>query len=205
MLEAEELHTFECNPDSFATCSRNHSKRLPVGTRGFLCSEALNDKEGSISFFPIDTEKTISCHLDGNPGASSMLRANNKFPREQYVQNQIKVKATTLDTYSRNHKVPELLWMDLQGAELLALKGGESVLQMVQIIHLEVGFRAMYENQAMFWDIDKYMQSKSFFLAHLDIGRWPHLPSLYSALRYGPWIGNAIYVSKSAGSRKVTS
>ena len=51
----------------------------------------------------------------------------------------------------------------------------------------------MYKNQSMFWDIDQFLRQEGFKLAHLDVGRWPRIPSIYSMLRFGPWLGNAIY------------
>jgi FkbM family methyltransferase len=193
LLGASELHTFECNPSSVDVCRRNHAEHLPATIRGYICEQAVSDREGEIEFHPIDITKTVTAHKDGNPGASSMFLANGSYTREHYVQTTINVPTITLDTYCRSHSAPDLLWLDLQGAELLALQGARSILPSVGFIHIEVGFRAMYKNQSMFWDIDQFLRQEGFKLAHLDVGRWPRIPSIYSMLRFGPWLGNAIY------------
>lgn len=191
---ASELHIFECNPESFKLCETNVAKHAPPGLKVFLNPMAIDEQSGSVSFFPIDTEKTITAHADGNPGASSLLLASGKYPHETYVQKQIPVPSTSLDDYCATHSIPDLLWLDLQGAELQGLRGARRILGGVKVINMEVAFREMYSGQAMYWDIEPAL--KGFRLADLDLGRWPKLPRLYSLLRFGPWGGNAIFVRK---------
>jgi Methyltransferase FkbM domain len=103
------------------------------------------------------------------------------------------VRATTLDEYSLLHRPPDLLWMDLQGAELMALKGGRTALQTTRIVHTEVAFRPTYQHQVLFWELDKHLRSR-FTRAYIEMGRWPYLLPLYRLLRTGPWTVNAVYV-----------
>ena len=51
-------------------------------------NKAIYTSEGSIDFYPINTEKTITTHSDGNPGASSLLKANPDYP----LKNMNKIK-----------------------------------------------------------------------------------------------------------------
>jgi FkbM family methyltransferase len=44
------------------------------------------------------------------------------------VQDAIRVPTTTLDAYFADKEPPDLLWVDIEGAELLALKGAAKVL-----------------------------------------------------------------------------
>jgi FkbM family methyltransferase len=198
---AEELHVFECNPGSFKVCEDNVQKHLSNSSvKVYLNEIAISDRIGTIDFFPIDTAKTISPHEDGNPGASSLLLANGQYQAEKYVQDRLVVPTTTLAEYGRIHQTPDLLWMDLQGAELRALRGAGKMLDAVKVIHLEVGFRPMYHEQALFWDIDVFLRACSFERAYLDLGRWPQWTSLYRLLRTGPWVGNAVYVNPAMTS-----
>ena len=93
------------------------------------------------------------------------------------------------------HRPPDLLWMDLQGAELMALRGARETLRSVKVIHIEVSFRPMYVGQALFWDIDDYLRP-NFDLVHIGMGRWPKLLPLYRWLKTGPWLVNAIYAKR---------
>ena len=54
----------------------------------------------------------------------------------------------------------DILWMDLQGAELLALKGVGTYLQKVKYIHVEVSHKEMYSGQVMFNELNDYILSK---------------------------------------------
>ena len=194
-LKAEELHVFECNPPSAEKC-RNNSENFKGMGRILVNEMAISDVEGELTFFPVDTEQTITPHPDGNPGASSLYRANPDYTAERYVQKEIKVKSTTLDSYVQLHSVPDLLWMDLQGAELKALQGAKRTLAKVKIIHIEIGFRPMFLGQPLFWDIDELLKNQ-FKLVHISIGRWPKMLWLYKLLGTGPWLGDAIYVNRS--------
>lgn len=200
-LDAKELHIFECNPPSFEVCKANVEKytadsKLSV----FLNNTAISDESGPVSFYPIDTEKTITSIPGGNPGASSLLRASGLYPYERYVQTEIEVQAVTLDDYCAKHRSPDLLWMDLQGAEIKALRGAKNTIHAVKIIHLEVGFRRMYIGQPLFWDIDEHLNG-DFLLAELSIRRWPKKLWAYRLFRTGPWVANAIYVNKNFCSK----
>lgn len=193
---ARELHIFECNPPSFRKCVDNVRKLVdPSEMRVYLNECAVSDFDGEANFFPINVQKTTTPHADGNPGASSLLRANTAYSRESYVQDEMKVRSTTLRTYCANHRPPDLLWIDVQGAELSALRGLGDALDVVRLIHVEVGFRAMYEKQPLFWNVHELLH-KNFKLIAIDLGRWPAWPRLYSLLRFGPWVGNAIYVRR---------
>jgi FkbM family methyltransferase len=61
--------------------------------------------------------------------------------------------------------------IDVQGAELMALKGGERLLEQVLFIQSEVEFQELYENQPMFADLDIYLRSRNFlFIKFVGFG-----------------------------------
>lgn len=158
-----KILSFECNPDKLPEC-RNRVKNIPQIT---LVEKAVSDKSGEISFYQIDTEKTETQWADGNPGASSLLKASNNYPLEKYIQKEVKVDCTTLAEELPRHNIKnvDVLWMDIQGSELNALKGLGDLLNNVAVIHTEVEFMAIYQNQPLFWDIKKYLNSRGFYVA----------------------------------------
>jgi hypothetical protein len=202
IFNAKEVHVFECNPPSVKTCKNNLERHLGVQNEKlswFLNPVAVGNKAGFVSFFPIDTNATITDHRDGNPGASSLFKANPAYPNETYVQNETQVPMVTLKDYiDEGHRHPDLLWVDVQGAEVMLLQGLESCLNRVSVIHIEVGFRPMYIGQPLYWEIDSYLRKSGFCKVSLDIGRWPNLLKLYKIFKTGPWVGNAIYVKKKS-------
>jgi len=54
--------------------------------------------------------------------------------------------------------------MDIQGAELKALKGLGEKIQNIKIFHLEVEFIEIYYNQPLFNSINRYLIEKNFQL-----------------------------------------
>lgn len=163
------IFAFECNPATLGQC-REAIKGLQNVS---LVEKAVCDRDGEIPFYPINPAFTITTWKDGNPGASSIYKASSKYPVEQYVQDEIRVPATTLESFIDEHHVPpiDLLWMDIQGAELLALKGMGSHLQGVRLIHSEVEFLEIYQGQPLFREVKRYLNRHSFRLiefTHLE-------------------------------------
>jgi hypothetical protein len=62
---------------------------------------------------------------------------------------------------------PDILKLDLQGAELLALQGaGERIAEVTALI-IEVEFNAIYEGQPLFGEVDAYLRRHGFQLFNL--------------------------------------
>ena len=162
-----KVYTFEANPVSYNVCLEN--------TEGYdsitVINEAVNDYDGLCKFYPMDKEKTITTWEDGNQGASSLYRANGQYDFiEKYVQYEIEVPCTRLDTFCEKNDIDkiDIIWMDLQGAELKALQSLGSLLDTVQIIHTELEMNPMYEGQCLFSDVNEYLINNGFDLEYGD-------------------------------------
>lgn len=162
-----KVYTFEANPVSYNVCLEN--------TEGYdsitVINEAVNDYDGVCKFYPMDKEKTITTWEDGNQGASSLYRANGQYDFiEKYVQYEIEVPCTRLDTFCERNGIDkiDIIWMDLQGAELKALQSLGSLLDTVQIIHTELEMNPMYEGQCLFSDVNEYLTNNGFDLEYGD-------------------------------------
>jgi len=160
-----KIYAFECNPNTLDICKRNiqaYSDRITL-IEGAVC-----DYDGDITFYPIDQKNTVTTWADGNPGASSLFKSNGKYPVEKYVQNEITVVAHRLDSVMKKYNIPrvDIIWMDLQGAELLAVKGLGKHLDTVAYIHTEVSHKEMYTGQVMFSELNNFILSKGFQVAN---------------------------------------
>lgn len=144
-----KIYAFECNPNTLPICRTNIEK---YSDRITLVEGAVCDYDGEIKFYPIDQEKTITSWEDGNPGASSLFKSNGTYSDEKYVQNEITVNCHRLDTVMSKYNIEkiDIIWMDLQGAELLALKGLDEFITDVKYIYTEVSHKPIYENQVLF-------------------------------------------------------
>ena len=154
------IYSFECNTNTLAQCKQATSKYSNI----VLTPKAVSDYDGTITFYPIDKEKTVTTWEDGNQGASSLLKASGKYELEQYVQQKSQAQCVRLDSFLDEYNIPsiDILWMDVQGAELMALKGLGKRLHDVRVIQCEVEMIEIYNGQPLFHDIKKFLVSHGF-------------------------------------------
>jgi FkbM family methyltransferase len=156
------IYAFECNPDTLPIC-KSRVKDINSIT---LVEKAIveNNNEDYVTFYKIDKNATRTTWIDGNPGASSLFLASGKYPIEDYVQTPIIVPSISLGVFveQNNIKNIDLLWMDIQGAELMALRGLGGFIKNVGIIHLEVEFMEIYKNQPLFNEIKLFLNLNGF-------------------------------------------
>lgn len=174
------IYSFECNPKSLNILK----ERINSYDNIIFNENAISDVNEKISFYQINEEKTKTTWSDGNQGASSIFVASGKYPIEEYHQDLIIVDAITLDIFMAEKMIPEIdiMWMDIQGAELKALKGMGEKLNHLKIVHLEVEFIEIYKQQPLFKDVNLFLLQNNFSLLGFSA------KSNYS--------GDAIYVSK---------
>ena len=152
------INAFEPVPDSYQLCLNNNHYPNKI----FVHNLALTDFVGETKFFAVDPIK--SSHP--NVGASSLLKfkegMNGSFFNQSLIQNEITVKCSTLDEWCKNNNKIDIIWIDVQGAELQVFKGGENTLKDVKIIFTEVGFKPYYEGQSLKKDIDDFLICQGF-------------------------------------------
>jgi FkbM family methyltransferase len=152
----------EGNPDTIDQLKQN-----VVKFKNITPVEAIvNNYDGLTTFYKIDRENTITPHLDGNPGASSLYLANPEYPNEKYVQIAIEKKCKTLKTICESQKIfsIDLIWIDLQGSEIKALEGLKDFLKSVQYIWVEITHKPLYLDQPLFPEFDLFMNESGFEL-----------------------------------------
>ena len=145
--------SWECNPHALETCrlnllGREHSIEL--------VEKAVWSRNEEITFRPV---------INGNIGASSAFKADTSYPYEKpYQQIEIKVQAMRVDDWWKNTLLPkpELLCMDLQGAEMEALEGMGDVLDSVKYIITEGQCKRLYHDTPLIGDIEQFLTSKGF-------------------------------------------
>ena len=154
------IYSFECNDKTLPQCLEAVAPYPNIT----LTQKAISQTDGFITFYSINAHETKTTHSDGNQGASSMFKASGKYPIEQYVQDEVRVPSTRLDSFMREHNVShiDILWMDIQGGELEALKSLGDRLQDVNLIYTEVEFMEIYEGQPLFEDIKGFLEERGF-------------------------------------------
>jgi|ADurb_Gly_03_Slu_FD_contig_111_24042_length_1931_multi_2_in_0_out_0_2 FkbM family methyltransferase len=145
------IYSFECNPESIPVCLGNiegHEKIL-------FSNMAVTNIDGRVKFYPTDMRKSP----DKNIGASSLFRHTRGL-----VQKEIEVEAVRLDTFMQLQNINhiDLLCMDLQGAEPLAIEGlGERIKDVAYII-TEVCDKIFYEGEVPFQQFNDTLEKLGF-------------------------------------------
>jgi FkbM family methyltransferase len=152
LFPSARILAFECNPDTLPTC-RTAVANDPAIT---LVEKAVAERPGRLKFFPVDPST--------NPGASSLFRASGSYALERYEQREVEVEAVTLASALEHQGIPrvDLLWMDIQGAELRALEGLGARLADTALIHTEVEFEEIYADQPLFGDVYRFLLDRGF-------------------------------------------
>ncbi len=122
---------------------------------------ALNELIGD------EDEKEVTFHVANNGGqSSSMLEFgthSTTHPDVKFIYD-LKLKMSRLETILTANKIEGLdfLNMDLQGAELIALKGMGDILHQFKWAYLEVNWAELYKGCPLIEDIDFYMGAYGF-------------------------------------------
>jgi FkbM family methyltransferase len=113
-------------------------------------------------------DDTVTFHVTNNVQSSSILEFGSHarhHPQVHFV-NTVDLKTVTVDTFlNRNSADPSLydFWnFDIQGAEMLALRGATNALQYAKAIYLEVNTEEVYKGCAKMDEIDSFLKPAGF-------------------------------------------
>jgi FkbM family methyltransferase len=136
-------------------------------TESLLFNVAISDSNESSEIF-VDRQ---------NQGQSASILKPKKhsdiYPMITFDQKS-GVKTTTLDSLKFDRSKYNILFMDLQGAELKALKGASKTLPFIDCIYSEVNYIEMYEGCVLFTELCSFLYEKGFKLIQEgpDQGGW---------------------------------
>ena len=150
---SSKVHCFE--PDE-----RNikifREKNIPV----FLNEFAISDKDGDNDFFLSSGSVYDSVHgptVDDEfnkhdwSASSSLKKPKNHLSVTPWVkfENTIKVKTQRIDSYCKENEIShiDLVWMDVQGAEMDVISGMGDFIKKVHYVFTEYSNSELYENQ----------------------------------------------------------
>lgn len=147
-LPDAEVIAFECHPDLV--------RQFTKGIR--LVKKAVTNVTGTVPFYAI---------FQSNKGASSLFEPKDRIlPWDDTPRyNEVEVEATRIDDWAREAGIKQIdaVWMDIQGAELLALEGFGSMLDTVKVIATEVEVKPVYEGKpAQFEELIPFLLNRGF-------------------------------------------
>ena len=173
------IYAFEPNP-LYAETLEQYAKEERRFHPNFL---ALSDQEGDAEL-----------HVTESPGSTSLFTPGKRLKQMDSqgssVKSLEKVKVVTIDEWAKRNDDPtiQLMKFDIQAAELKALRGAVHVLRSsTLLVYTEICFNPMYEEGAIFSEIDLFLRKYGFALYDIFTPK------------YGPsglilW-GNAIFLN----------
>tara|TARA_B100000131_G_scaffold264359_1_gene261588 strand:+ start:2171 stop:2872 length:702 start_codon:yes stop_codon:yes gene_type:complete len=149
---AAEVVCWECHPDLIELV-KHHIQFFPEIE---LVDKAVWSEKTNLEFHIV---------VNGNVGASSVFKGKNEEGRPQLEQQSVSVETETLESWwqtNREGKTIDLLCLDLQGAEIEALKGASTLLPEIKYIITEGCRNPEYEDAPPLDDIRSLLAEYGF-------------------------------------------
>ncbi|MFC1772585.1 FkbM family methyltransferase [Pseudomonadota bacterium] len=189
---ASNILSFEPDPDSWASAQKN----IGFHNRIEIVEAALGAEIGRAEFFRGPSSLTNSLL----PRPESDLKPY--YPQQAVLNGGYFVDVVTIDGEcgKRGIKEIDLLKLDLQGGELAALGGAETLLESdsVKVIIVEGVFVRKYHNQPLLWEIWEKLEGYGYTLYSLEDIMVGLYHSEEISMRHQQWNQcDAIFISSS--------
>lgn len=157
----DQLSVFLFEPDKLE-CSRMNNESHNYAKRKIL-PYALGDQEAVASFYV--TENDQCCSLL-RPNLHLLQSRYPRFSKHFLVKNILETSILPLDKVIENEKIskPDVIKIDVQGAEKLVLDGAENCLSSAIAVRIESHLREVYVGETLFGDMIQYFHAKGFEL-----------------------------------------
>ena len=113
-------------------------------------------------------DESITFKVTNNYQSSSILNLKEHLIEHPDIHeiSKIEMKTKTLKTFydENNFSYDKFNFMalDIQGAELLALKGAQEILNFVDYLYIEVNTKELYENCGLLEEVENYLETFGF-------------------------------------------
>jgi FkbM family methyltransferase len=186
-----EIIAFEANPGTYNKLCEKYKAFSNVKCYPY----AVSEQNGKMEFYENNLPGTGSIlPMDGSSsaGKGQTIDVAKQYGMEQ--KEKFTVESIRLDDFEPLRSKPiDLLWCDVQGAELHVLKGAQKVLGNCSSLFLEVWFHAtLYKNQARLADLEQYLAGQGFYLAGIGLDH-----------KIGNGSGNSFWLSQRLGQRAI--
>lgn len=152
-------------PQALAYAFEPNPAYRPILDRAAKSEPRLRPQFSALS----DTEGKVELKITRSAGSSSVfapaVHLRRFDPEGSQVASTELVPAVTIDDWAKRHGNPliEVLKLDIQGAELRALRGGKRLLaRSALLVYTEVLFNPLYEGGALYSDVDLELRRSGF-------------------------------------------
>lgn len=147
-------HTFEEKPiyDSIG------AKCYWIEANACLCVNFKEtEKHKLFNFAASDRKGRAPFYLTNNIASSSLLKLKDHSKHHPRIKHEKTLNVQTDLIDSLNITDANFINLDIQGAELMALKGATETLKYIDYIYTEVNIAEIYENCCQVSDLDKFL------------------------------------------------
>jgi FkbM family methyltransferase len=133
-----------------------------------ITQEALSNSVGTTSFYVSSGHPDYLENTDewdyGNKSSSLLPPREVNQPKWMSFNEEENIKTNTIDNFCKENGIEKIdfIHMDVQGAELLVLKGASNMLKNIGLIWLEVGMVEFYQEQPMKFNMINFLQENNF-------------------------------------------
>lgn len=113
-------------------------------------------------------DKKVRLNITNNSESSSILKMDKhrKYYPDIYYNDYMYIPSIRMDTFFKRHDFNirnyNFINLDIQGAELMALKGFGDLLKHIDFIYTEVNMNTLYKNCGLITDIDTHLSKFGF-------------------------------------------
>jgi len=110
-------------------------------------------------------DEELTLHITNNGQSSSLLELDKHAEYYPHIINieEIKVKTKRLDSLIHDFDKYNMINIDIQGCELMALKGLGDNIKKLEYLYLEVNEEHLYKDCPLVGDIDEYVKQFGFY------------------------------------------
>jgi len=148
------------------------------GFPNIVCAAVSDADDAEVTFF--------ITNADGQSSSILPLAEHRREHPDIYEVAVRRVRTVTLDTLFDRCGIPhdryDVANLDIQGVELMALRGAEKILANLRAIYTEVNTKELYAGCALLPELDEFLEARGFVRVALNV------------LTHG-W-GDALYVRK---------
>ena len=167
MFPGSDIYSFEPLPDNIDRLRDNLRKYHVSNVKNFQL--ALSDKIGETEFYvSSSTFSKPEQNWDYGNKSSSLMPPKEHLEIVDFIKfdKRIEVATTTLAEFCMVNGIRKIdyIHLDVQGAELLVLKGSQDFIKYVGAIWLEVSRKELYAKQPLYDEVVQFMTLNNFFL-----------------------------------------
>jgi len=169
LFKRSKIYAFEPLPQNIKIIEGNISKYNVRNVT--VVNKALSSNNGTAEFYVSAgrPEGVPESDWDYGNKSSSLLPPDKHKELAPFIEfkKTVTVETITLKSFcaDNNIGVIDYIHMDVQGAELMVLKGADDFINSIKVIWLEVSKIHVYKDQPLVDDINKFMTDNNFVLA----------------------------------------